>query len=455
MVYSASKKMHRVVQVTQNIMRCVFISCALYALVVPLLMPVDLSQAFAQPSEGSSGQRKTITTPTLSLKMHEKLQKAQALSEANDLSGALAILDELREPKQYKKYSGYEKAMLWSFYAFIYYSDEDYPRTENAYTKVLEQPDLPEGIEVGTRYSLAQIYFVQEKYRDAVKMLEVWFKVAQNPDASAYMLLGQSYYQLKEYTRAIPAVEKAIEIDRSKQVKIEENWYLLLRAMYYDREDYTSTFQILRTLVSEYPRKEYYAQLSALYGELKQEFNQYSTLVAMNDATMLTQSAELVAYAQFLLQNERPYRAAVILERGLKAKKIEETENTYKLLSNAWILAREDERAIPVLESAARLSKTGDIYVALGQSYLNIEDWAKAADALDKAFKKGALTRADTAYVVQGMAYFNLAQYSNSIQAFNRAKKDKRSEKLATQWLHYVQSERDREQKLEQSLIKS
>lgn len=444
-----------VVRVIPKIIRCVFIRCALYTLVVPLLMSMGFSQVFAQQSDDSRAQGKTIKAPTLSLKMHEKLQKAQVRSEANDLRGALQILDELREPKQYQKYSGYEKAMLWSFYAFIYYSDEDYPKTENAYIKVLEQPDLPEGIEVGTRYSLAQIYFVQEKYRDAVKTLEVWFKVARNPDASAYMLLGQGYYQLKEYTRAIPAVEKAIEINRSKQLKIEENWYLLLRAMYYDREDYTRTLQILKTLVSEYPKKEYYAQLSALYGELKQEFNQYSSIVAMNDGSMLTKSAELVAYAQFLLQNERPYRAAVILDRGLKAKKIEETENNYKLLANAWILAREDERAIPVLESAARLSKTGDTYVALGQSYLNIEDWAKAADAVGQAFKKGALTRTDTAYVVQGMAYFNLAQYNNSIQAFNKAIKDKRSEKLATQWLHYVQSERDREQKLEQSLTES
>lgn len=409
-------------------------------------------QAFAAEEKKKPTQRKTKKTPTLNLKLHEKLQEAQQLNEAGDNLGALKILDGLRTKKKYDKYNSYERAMLWNFYAFIYYSQENYRKTIEAYENVLKQPDLPEALGVGTLYSLAQIYFVQENYRKAVDTLNKWFKVAENPGANAYILLGQGYYQLKDFKKAIPAVEKAIAVTRERQKQVKENWYLLLRAMYYEREDYKKTFDILRTLTHEYPKKEYYSQLSAMYGELKQEFNQYSTVAAMNDSKLLSKNAEVVTYAQFLMQNDRPYRAAVVLDKGLKDKLVEKTDRNYKLLGNAWTLAKEDKKAIPAFESAAKLSDTGDIYASLAQSYLNIENWDKAISSADKAFKKGKLKRPDTANIVLGMAYFNKKKYSASLKAFEKAKKDKRSRKIAVQWIRYVKSERDREKALKKGL---
>ncbi|MCF7982539.1 MAG: tetratricopeptide repeat protein [Pseudomonadales bacterium] len=428
------------------------VGTAVLLLIAPIAGRIGMGQAFAEDEKPQHAERKTRKTPTLNLKLHEKLQEAQEFNEKGDSAGALRLLDELRDPRKYDKYNSYERAMLWNFYAFIYYSQENYRKTIEAYENVLKQPDLPEALGVGTLYSLSQIYFVQENYSKAVQTLEKWFKVAENPGANAYILLGQGYYQLKDYNKAIPAVEKAIGIAREREKEVKENWYLLLRAMYYDKEDYKKTFEILRTLTHEYPKKEYYSQLAAMYGELKQEFNQYSTVAAMNDAKLLSKNAELVTYAQFLMQNDRPYRAAVILDEGMKNKIVEKTDRNYKLLGNAWTLAKEDKKAIPAFESAAKLSDTGDLYASLAQSYLNVEDWDKAINSVNKAFDKGKLKRPDTANVVLGMALFNLKKYDASLKAFEAAKKDKRSEKIARQWLRYVRGERDRAKALEKGL---
>jgi len=428
------------------------LTVAAAGLAVMAFMAPIAGHVYAEDDTPQHADRKTRKTPTLNLKLHEKLQEAQELNEAGNSAGAVKILDELREPRKYDKYNSYERAMLWNFYAFIYYSQENYRKTIEAYENVLKQPDLPEALGVGTLYSLSQIYFVQEDYRKAVQTLEKWFKVAENPGANAYILLGQGYYQLKDYNKAIPAVEKAIDIARDREKEVKENWYLLLRAMYYEKENYKKTFEILRTLTQDYPKKEYYSQLAAMYGELKQEFNQYSTVAAMNDASLLSKNAELVTYAQFLMQNDRPYRAAVILDKGMKEKIVEKTDRNYKLLGNAWTLAKEDKKAIPAFESAAKLSETGDIYASLAQSYLNVEDWDKAVSSVRKAFDKGKLKRPDTANVVLGMAFFNLKKYDDSLKAFEAAKKDKRSEKIARQWLRYVKGERDRAKSLEKGL---
>jgi hypothetical protein len=50
------------------------------------------------------------------------------------------------------------------------------------------------------------------------------------------------------------------------------------------------------------------------------------------------------------------------------------------------------------------------------------------------------------------MAYFNDKQYNKARKAFTAAKKDKRSEKYAKQWLRYLQSEQDRQERLKEEL---
>ena len=198
-------------------------------------------------------------------------------------------------------------------------------------------------------------------------------------------------------------------------------------------------------LVHDYPKKQYFSQLAGLYGELNNEFKQYSTLVAMYDGGLLDKSAELVGYAQFLLLQKRPYRAARILQQGLADKLIERSERNLQLQANAWTLAREDEKAIPVLKQAAEVASTGETYLLLGQSYLNQERWQDAATAISNALYKGQLKRSDRAHLIAGMALFHLKKYDKSLTAFEHAKRDKRSRKLANQWIEYVKNEWQRE----------
>ena len=197
-------------------------------------------------------------------------------------------------------------------------------------------------------------------------------------------------------------------------------------------------------LVHDYPKKQYFTQLAALYGELNNEFKQYSTLVAMHDGGLLDKSAELVGFAQFLLLQKRPYRAAQILQQGLADKLVERSERNLQLQANAWMLAREDKQAIPALQQAAEVATTGETYLLLGQSYLNLERWQDAATAISNALDKGQLKRSDRAHLIAGMALFNLKRYERSLAAFEKAKKDERSRKFARQWIDYVRSERQR-----------
>ena len=98
-----------------------------------------------------------------------------------------------------------------------------------------------------------------------------------------------------------------------------------------------------------------------------------------------------------------------------------------------------------MMEKAAAKSDERELYVRLGNVYLDGDQFAKAADSVSKGLKKGGVKRPDQARLVLGMAYFNLGEYNKARKAFRDAGKDERSEKYAKQWISYVTSEEERQ----------
>lgn len=415
--------------------------------VLSLLVVCAVNPVFAEPTASdnttSADTYKTRkATATLSLKFYEKLQQVMTQNEQGDSDAALIALDKLKNRLDY--YNGHEKARLWAAYAFVYYSREEFSKTALAYEKALAEQGAPEPLLTDMRFNLAQVYYLLQHYQKSIDLLEDWLASVQSAGSEACVFIGQVYYEVGEFDQAVTFVERAVRTARAEGKSVKEHWYLLLNALYFEQKAYGKSFKVMLALVHDYPKKQYFTQLAALYGELNNEFKQYSTLVAMHDGGLLDKSAELVGYAQFLLLQKRPYRAAQILQQGLADKLVERSERNLQLQANAWMLAREDKQAIPALQQAAEVATTGETYLLLGQSYLNLERWQDAATAISNALDKGQLKRSDRAHLIAGMALFNLKRYERSLAAFEKAKKDERSRKFARQWIDYVRGERQR-----------
>ena len=131
---------------------------------------------------------------------------------------------------------------------------------------------------------------------------------------------------------------------------------------------------------------------------------------------------------------------------------VDATERNLRLLSQAWYQAREDQKAIPPLERAAKLSDDGELYVRLGQAHINLEHWSDAATAIQQGLKLGGLKRIDTANIMLGMALFNMKRLEQARRAFSIAAGDNRSKRAATQWIAYVDSEIKRRDLLKQDV---
>lgn len=405
--------------------------------------------AVAQEGEGERQQQATKRTGSMSEKTYKKLAEAQELADAEDYSGARRILDEL---KASPKLSPYEQAQLYNFYGFIYYAQEDYKNSIASYQKVLEQAEIPQGLRDQTLYTLAQLYFTTENWQRAIELVNQWLATATNPGPEPYILLGSAYYSLERWQDMIPPIETAMRIARDRDAQVKEQWYLLLRAAYYEMDNFQKVKDILEILVVNWPKKEYWTQLSAMYGELKSERKQLAAYESAYDQGLLIRSNELVQLAQLFLQAQVPYKASRVLEKGFEADVIEKNASNYRLLANALQLAAEDRKAIPALKTAAGMSDDGQLYVRLANSYLNVSEFESCIESAQRGLDKGGLRREDNAYIVLGMCLFEKDQYEQAKKAFRSAARDKRSAKTANQWIQFIEREQDRQKQLEQSL---
>lgn len=427
-----------------------------------------LPVAFAREDAKDKPKQKTRRTPALRNKVYEKLAAAQAESEAGNIDNALKILKELETQTGKKELNSYEKANLYNFYAFIYYSKERYKEAAGAYEQVLKQPDIPEAMEINTQYSLAQLYFVMEDYPKAAKALEAWFDVAVNPAADAYVLLAQAYLQLKNYDRALELVEKAMEVAKTQNKEPKEQWYVLLRFLYSEKNNVPKQKEILETLVKKWPKKEYWVGLSAIYGEMNREMDQLHTLETAYVQGLLNREPELVSLAQMYAGSDMPYKAAKVMEAGFKKKIIKESSKNLERIGEYWRRAQETKKALPKLAAAADKAKDGEPYIRLAYIYFSLDRYKETVSAVTKGLKKGGVKRKDEARMLLGQALFYENKYDEARKTFQKIasakytgpKPDKngkksnaqlmyeRQKKVARQWMDYMVREKQRKEEI-------
>jgi tetratricopeptide (TPR) repeat protein len=410
---------------------------------------VSFAQRAAAGDEESQANQPTRRTPAMRERVYQRLAEAQECSENDDMTCARRLLDEVRGMTDL---NSYETAQMWNFYAFIYFNQDDFEEAIRAYENVLQQPELPIAMETTTLYSLATLYVQQEQYQQGLEKLEAWFALSENPAPEPYVLKAQIHYQLQQYREGIEPVLTAIQIAQQQNKAPQEGWYQLLNVFYFELEDFPNVIGTLTTLVEGWPKKDYLVQLAGIYGQEGQEDNQLALYEAAYSNGWLDRSSELVNLSQMLMQADIPYKAAKIMQEGLDEGTIESTESNWRLLSQAWQLAQEDEEALPALTRASSLASDGDLDMRLAMSYANLARWEECIEASRDALRRGGINRTDQANLTLGNCLTELKQYGEARSAFQAALRDDRSRATAQQWLQYIQAEETREAQIAQAL---
>ena len=441
----------RMINMTQKF-RLSHMRSGLYGLFV-LMLCLSLSAiALTYPgtSHAADDKNEKSKAPLISKKVYDRLTIAQEYVNKQQYNEAIGILDDIKESR---RLNSTEVTQLWNFYAYIYFSQDRYKEAISAYSTLLEQPNLQLGIQTSTLYTLSQLYFLTENYRKALEKIEQWMALSEAPSPDAYALLGQAHYKLEQFKEAIPALSKAIELRKAEAKPVKENWYLLLRAVHYELKDYKSMANVLKELITLYPKEQYFRDLAGAYSQLGDTRKQLGVMETMYDKGFLTKESQLKNLATLFLMHEVPYKAAKVLQKAIDDGILQQNEKNLTLLSQAWVQAREDKQAIEPLKAAARISSEGEPWIKLGRAYVNLDQWPEAVQSLKTGLQKPGVKREDAAYILLGMGYYNLKQLEQARNAFTRAagvSDSDRNKKAATQWIAYLESEIERETALAQ-----
>jgi hypothetical protein len=248
----------------------------------------------------------------------------------------------------------------------------------------------------------------------------------------------------------VSPIETAMRIAKERNKPPKENWYGLLNFAYFQQENYEKVRDIQIILLENWPKARYWKSLAGAFTELGQDEKLIYAYDAAHTQGMLEKDTEFVTMAQLYLQAEVPYKAATLLEEKMNAGIVPKSEKNYRLLSQSWMLAQEDKKAIPALQAAAALATHGELDQRLANAYLNIGNYSECAKSANNAVRKGGLKNPDNMQISLGMCLYNLRRYSDAKAAFRKAAETPRSVRTANQWIRVIDAdiERNRQIKL-------
>ena len=417
-----------------------------------------------QPIKYKKARALQASTAKKMAKVYEALEVVDDKGEpAPDMETVTRILTELRNDKDELK--SYDRSVMWNAWAYVYFSSEKYTQAMDAYRKLIAEPEVTIPLRTGALLSLGQLYMVQENYERGIQYVLQWQKEIEKVTAQSYALLGQAYFSLEDYKKSLSSIETAIKLAEEEGYKPRENWYVIMAANISEmkseigeKESLRRQLPIYEILVNLYPKKLYFIQLGGVYGQIGRERDYMITLKAAHAKDFLDKESQYKVLAQLLLLNKNPYWAAEVLISGQKKmitivdKETEEekivpvvkdTEKNLKLLADSLRMAQEIDRAIPVLEKSASMSKYGESYVLLGNLYLSEDKVNEAVASIKKGLEKGKIKNLSQVYLTLGQAYFELQEFEEAKKNFRIAARDKKK-KIKTQannWIKYTENE--------------
>jgi tetratricopeptide (TPR) repeat protein len=408
-----------------------------------------MSPAVAQDDEDrakrESARQKTKQAQAVSKAVYDRILKAQEMVDAKNYNGALKALNNLYNPD---KLTEYEQANVLNYIGFVYYNMDDTNNAMRIYKQMIAIPSLEPQMKKQTTYTLAQLQTMEELYAEALRTLDSWFVMETNPAPEPFILKAQNLYQVERYGDMVEPIRNAMRVAEERGKLVREDWYVLLNFAYFQQEDYRQVRDIQKILLANWPKKRYWFSLAGAFTELEEDENLVNAYAAAFDQGMLEKESELVTMAQLYMQREVPYKAGVLLEKEMVSGRVTKNAKNYRLLSQAWQLSMENEKAIPALTEAARLSEDGELDVRLGNALLNTGKYADCVTAVRAGVRKGALKSPDHAQISLGMCLYNLNQYRAGIDAFQVAAKTPRSRKVANQWINVIRSDIERNKQI-------
>ena len=339
----------------------------------------------------------------------------------------------------------YLKAVVAQALAQVEWARANYDSALGYFETAVELDALPDLTHFSLMYQIAQLYYMKERYDEALEKLALWMcKVPpEKIVAGSFVLKASIYAQKEDWRNGVEAIDKAISMSDEPK----ESWYQLKLAAHFELEQFSKAAQTLEIMIQSWPDKMvYWTQLSQIYYKLKMDDEALSVMALAYRRDMLEKPADIMYLSSMYSNNNVPFKAASVLQKGIEDGYVESNRRNWTMVADAWYAAEEMENALVAYEKAGKASEDGEIDLRRAYILVDMERWSEASAAIEAAIEKGGFNDRKTgdAYVLQGMSEFNLGNYNKASTAWGRASKYPKARKAAEQWMNHMREERSR-----------
>jgi tetratricopeptide (TPR) repeat protein len=291
---------------------------------------------------------------------------------------------------------------------------------------------MPAGEKVERTKTLAQLYFRAGSYGKAIQYANQYLKAAPG-NQEMQLLVAQSYYQQKDYKNAIAAAER---MTKSGQRPSEDVLQLMLRASY-EVNDKAGTTKALDLLLKYYPTQDTWQRVLDGYiaqtkhdDELLSLYRLAEDVGALVKARQYTDMSQGLVVAGFAIEGQR------VIEKGLAAGVFqgEELGRAQRTVESAKRRADLERQQLPKAAATLAAAKTGEQMLAVGKLYFSAGDYQNASAAIGAALAKGGLADTDAAQMLYGISLARQGKVADANKAFT-AIKDPKFAEVARLWM--------------------
>ena len=337
----------------------------------------------------------------------------------------------------------YNKAVIARTYGFFLFQRERFDEAIEKLQVAYDEKALPIGEATSLVQALAQLYSTQDNIQGAKELLLKFIADAKRQPKpvpgmhNIYALTALIYATEKNYDVAYDYIILAISLSSS----FREDWYQLKFAIEYNKEDFTSAELSAKELLLNRPeKKRYYVQLSAIYNILEKYDLSLATIEVSYMKGLLEKPEEFTNLASFYLYKKNPAMSARVLENAISNENIIFDKANAKLLSDAWLFAKERSKSLEVLEKSLDAEPNDSKLI---NQYINIAfsafEWDEVINGIFMAKKIGFEDDGKHSLML-GIAYFEKKKLKNSEESFIEASNSKKYADQGKAWLEYLEA---------------
>ena len=333
----------------------------------------------------------------------------------------------------------YGRALLLQELAGQAIEQKDYSKAQQLLQQALNLNVLSGPAAELLRKDLASLAMASGNLKQKIPQLEALVKAGQ-ASPEVHMALGAAYLEQRRFKEAVPLLQKGI----AATPRPDPNWRMALIAALMgsgrEGEAATELESILRT---DPNRKEAWMQLAALYLKAGNSERAQATMEVANRLGYLRSVEDRERLVLLTGQIGAPFEAGSVLQAWMQQGLMPPSAENRKLLAALWVRAKEKTLALKVLEELAVSQGSREIYEQMAQLLRERRDYARAEAALSQALQLGKPS--GTLMLNLGLVRYQQADVDGALSAFRQAAGFSSQQKLASDWIRYLESGQARE----------